>query len=442
MATGQIVTLADKENGIKLPRTVADAVIINDGTGHTLSNRLSQITTSFATKQDIDNAIANLNLEASGLDYAIVAYNSTKYDYRFMKYDGTQNTLTNLTVSGLHNPLMLEMIPLIESVLNYIRTNMTPQLVQRTYVRERTIAISGKFEALVPNEQLNNGDLCILTIHPSLSVDSSFSITLNSDNSILVTYKGVDFGSLSIKVANSLIAESGHSLKLVKLYGKDEEIPTKMSQLTNDAGYVKTTEIHNHDNKEVLDGITAEKVTKWNSLTNDYNNLINTPAIPSIEGLSTKTYVDTQISRSLDGNTLKWLTQAEFDALPENDKNNPKIKYFITDKVEDRFSGDYNDLENLPELFSGNYADLQGAPTIPTKLSQLTNDINYATTSQLHSHSNKSILDSITQEKISAWDNKSNFSGDYNALSNKPITISTSDAPATGTANSIWIKIK
>lgn len=49
-------------------------------------------------------------------------------------------------------------------------------------------------------------------------------------------------------------------------------------------------------------------------------------------------------------------------------------------------------------------------------------------TSARHSHSNKSVLDNITSTDISNWNNKSNFSGDYNDLTNKPfIPESTSD---------------
>ena len=39
---------------------------------------------------------------------------------------------------------------------------------------------------------------------------------------------------------------------------------------------------------------------------------------------------------------------------------------------------------------------------------------------ELHSHSNKSVLDGITSAKITEWNNKSNFSGNYNDLTNKP----------------------
>lgn len=49
-------------------------------------------------------------------------------------------------------------------------------------------------------------------------------------------------------------------------------------------------------------------------------------------------------------------------------------------------------------------------------------------TSARHSHSNKSVLDNITSTDISNWNNKSNFSGDYDDLTNKPsIPENTSD---------------
>lgn len=44
----------------------------------------------------------------------------------------------------------------------------------------------------------------------------------------------------------------------------------------------------------------------------------------------------------------------------------------------------------------------------------------YATKDDLHSHSNKTVLDSITSSKVNSWDNKSTFSGSYNDLTNKP----------------------
>lgn len=82
---------------------------------------------------------------------------------------------------------------------------------------------------------------------------------------------------------------------------------------------------------------------------------------------------------------------------------------------------------------------------IPTKTSQLTNDSSFATEtfvtekisqaslggsgvdtsgfalkSELHEHANKDVIDTITQDKINGWDAKSDFSGSYNDLTDKP----------------------
>ena len=84
--------------------------------------------------------------------------------------------------------------------------------------------------------------------------------------------------------------------------------------------------------------------------------------------------------------------------------------------------------------------DIQNKPTIPTKVSQLQNDSGYLTEHQdlseyalktdLHKHTNKNVLDTITQEKIDSWNNKSDFSGSYNDLSDKP-TIPTKTSQLT-----------
>ena len=68
------------------------------------------------------------------------------------------------------------------------------------------------------------------------------------------------------------------------------------------------------------------------------------------------------------------------------------------------FSGDYNDLTNKPVLFSGSYNDLSNQPTIPTDVSQLTDNTNVLFSGDYNDLTNKPIL----------------FSGSYNDLTNLP----------------------
>ena len=71
---------------------------------------------------------------------------------------------------------------------------------------------------------------------------------------------------------------------------------------------------------------------------------------------------------------------------------------------------------NAKSNFSGNYNDLSGKPVIPSKTSELTNDAGFITsadidTSQNHVHTNMDILDTLTSAKVQEWDEKETVSG-------------------------------
>ena len=82
------------------------------------------------------------------------------------------------------------------------------------------------------------------------------------------------------------------------------------------------------------------------------------------------------------------------------------------------------------------YNDLTDKPTIPSisnlaTKTELTNGLaTKADKTELHSHSNKTVLDGITSTKVTEWNNKSTFDGNYNSLTNKP-TIPTKTSQLT-----------
>ena len=118
----------------------------------------------------------------------------------------------------------------------------------------------------------------------------------------------------------------------------------------------------------------------------------------------------------------------------------------FTTELKDKLNSleNYNDTQINEEI--QNTKDL-----IPTKTSQLTNDSSFATEtfvtekisqaslggsevdtsgfalkSELHEHANKDVIDTITQDRINGWDAKSDFSGSYNDLTDKPTIPTTS----------------
>lgn len=96
----------------------------------------------------------------------------------------------------------------------------------------------------------------------------------------------------------------------------------------------------------------------------------------------------------------------------------------VENKFKTIFSGSYNDLTDKPELFSGSYDDLTGKPTIPTALSQLTEDTSHRL---------------VTDAEKNTWNNKSDFDGSYDKLKGKPtisnsVTTTSDDTIASSTA--------
>ena len=108
--------------------------------------------------------------------------------------------------------------------------------------------------------------------------------------------------------------------------------------------------------------------------------------------------------------------------------------------TEDDFIARIQEILNATlDTFSGDYNDLTNKPTIPSKTSELTNDSNFQTAQQvqaavspkadasaLTAHTGNTTVH-ITASERSSWNAKSNFSGSYDDLTNKP-TIPTTAA--------------
>ena len=218
-------------------------------------------------------------------------------------------------------------------------------------------------------------------------------------------------------------------------------VPTNVSAFTNDAGYVTVNDIPayqvlsiSNDTIYLSNGGYAVLPPgfdgDYNSLTNrpnlfsgSYNDLTDTPAIPTVPtnvsaftndaGYLTE-YTEQQVL-SISNDTL-FLTGGSFVKLPAgfsgdyNDLTNlpqiPQIPadisafnndagyitgYSETDPQFNAWDKNYNDLTNKPVLFSGNYNDLTNKPAIPavpTNVSAFTNDVGYITAANVQEAAN------------------------------------------------------
>ena len=176
-------------------------------------------------------------------------------------------------------------------------------------------------------------------------------------------------------------------------------IPTNVSELTNDAGYLTSfteTQVLSISNDTIY--LTGGSYVKLPAgFSGDYNDLTNKPTIPT---------VPTDVSEfTNDAGYLTSFTEAQVLSIGHD-------TIYLTGgsfvKLPAGFSGDYNDLTNKPTI-----------PTVPTDVSEFTNDAGYLTSfteAQVLSISNDTIyLTGGSFVKLPAG-----FSGDYNDLTNKP----------------------
>ena len=114
-----------------------------------------------------------------------------------------------------------------------------------------------------------------------------------------------------------------------------------MSERKYDDNVKESFRVNNYYTEHpVASGATAEQVAQIEANKNDITDIIN---------------------NKLDGKTFKFLTQAEYDVLPESEKNNETIEYHITDATENSHTHTNKEvLDKISEdtdgslLFNGN----------------------------------------------------------------------------------------
>ena len=112
-----------------------------------------------------------------------------------------------------------------------------------------------------------------------------------------------------------------------------------------------------------IDGLTKDADLATVAKSGDYEDLDNKPEIPSIEGLAKTTDIPTKVSQL--ENDSNYLSSIPEEYITETELN---AKGYLTE---------HQDLSN--------YATKDEIPTVPSKVSELTNDSNYQTAEQVNS---------------------------------------------------------
>ena len=191
----------------------------------------------------------------------------------------------------------------------------------------------------------------------------------------------------------------------------DSEIRSLLDNLENEVNELKegnhNIDLTNYATKTEL-SLKVDKIT-GKSLISD----------SEIERLSTlKNYDDTEIKNTLNSKADKTELHSHTNKTVLDGISSAKVTEWNNKST---FSGNYNDLTNKPTIPTLNgYATEQYVNEEIKKIDVTEQLTDYAKKSELHSHSNKSVLDGITTTNITNWNNKSNFSGNYNDLTNKP----------------------
>lgn len=166
-------------------------------------------------------------------------------------------------------------------------------------------------------------------------------------------------------------------------------LPTSVSQFNNDLGYITK------DSKDTLSNKTLNALN--NTITNIGFNNLNTDLIsneisanPSITKLVTEKAVKDIVDTKFDSVNISKVGKT---GLYSDLINKPDLTQYATNNAIEIINNQINQLVKPTDLsavaFSGKYNDLSGKPTIPTKMSQLEQDIEIVDPTLLNSFANK-----------------------------------------------------
>lgn len=209
-------------------------------------------------------------------------------------------------------------------------------------------------------------------------------------------------------------------------------VPSNVSAFTNDAGYLtEHQDISGKANSEDLATV---------AFSGDYEDLGNTPTIPDVPEWAMSSTKPSYTVSEIDGAQEELVSGTNIKTI-----NGTSVLGSGNITIQGGGGGDVNVIESItfngsavPVDASKNAAIAYSAPvtsvngntgavtiSVPTKVSDLTNDSGFITSyTEIDPVFSASAAASITSADITAWNGKSTFSGSYNDLTDKPTLFS------------------
>ena len=170
--------------------------------------------------------------------------------------------------------------------------------------------------------------------------------------------------------------------------------------------------------------VEQENIIINTSGTSDYNELINKPQINNIELIGNKMLDELGIQEKGDYALTSDIPTSTSELINDSGYITEEQDPTVPNHVKNITQGNITSWNNKSE-FSGNYNDLTNKPTIPTSTSDLTNDSGFITNEvdpTVPSH-----VKSITQQNITSWNNKQDTltAGENITIENNVISATT-----------------
>ena len=238
-----------------------------------------------------------------------------------------------------------------------------------------------------------------------LSNDAGY-LTQHQDISNLATKSEVSAVESKIPAAYELPTASATTLGGVKV-GSGLSITNGVLSATGGGGVADSVEWDKVQNKPNFANVAT---------SGDYNDLINKPIIPSVEGLASEAYVNEKVAAIVIPEVPTKVSELENDAGYLTTHQSLAEYAKTADLAQVAKTGSYNDLADKPTipsttgLASTEYVDSKVGeiviPTVPTKVSAFENDAGYLTEHQsLADYSTKAQVQTMISSAIGAITN-------------------------------------